>query len=140
MKLANQQIRAELFYEVCDSLTSFASYMRKLVKFRPYDLGFDLYFFIYGQAIDIVRNEGLVSTLKKLNIFKMNIGLESGSDHTLKMMKGKRDSVDVNYAALRKLKEAGIYVYSSFVLGTEFETDSTLRGTIEWIKKSYMKD
>ncbi|WP_121574403.1 B12-binding domain-containing radical SAM protein [Brenneria alni] len=135
VKLANQQIHAELFYEVCDSLTSFASYMRKLVNFRPYDLGFDPYFFIYGQALDIVRNEELVSTLKKLNVFKMNIGLESGSNHTLKMMKGKRDSVDVNYAALRKLKKTGIYVYGSFVLGTEFETESTLRETIEWIKK-----
>ncbi len=135
VRFANQQIHAELFYEVCDSLTSFATYMKKLVKYKPLDLGFDPYFFIYGQALDIVRNQNLENTLKKLNVFKMNIGLESGSDHTLKMMKGKRDSVEVNYAALRKLKDAGVYVYGSFVLGTEFETESTLRETIEWIKK-----
>lgn len=135
VRLANQQIQAELFYEVCDSLTSFAAYMRKLIKHKPDDLGFDPYFFIYGQALDIVRNEDMVSTLKNLNVFKMNIGLESGSNHTLQMMKGKRDSVDVNYTALKKLKESGIYVYGSFVLGTEFETETTLRETTEWIKK-----
>lgn len=135
VKLANQQIQAELFYEVCDSLTSFASYMKKLVDCKPHDLGFDPYFFIYGQSLDIVRNEVLIKTLKDLNVFKMNIGLESGSNPTLKMMKGKRDSVDINYSALQKLKEAGIYVYGSFVLGTEFETESTLRETVDWIKK-----
>lgn len=135
VKFANQQIHAELFYEVCDSLTSFAAYMKKLVQFKPLDLGFEPYFFIYGQALDIVRNKDLIKTLKKINVFKMNIGLESGSDYTLKMMKGKRDSVDANYASLRTLKDAGIHVYGSFVLGTEFESEQTLRETIEWVKK-----
>ncbi|VUS41763.1 hypothetical protein SPARK1531C2_04999 [Klebsiella grimontii] len=135
VRLANKQIQAELFYEVCDSLTSFSKYMEKLVKYKPYDLGFEPYFFIYGQALDLVRNANLGKTLKRLNVFKMNIGLESGSDRTLKMMKGKHDSVEVNYAALKKLKEAGIYVYGSFVLGTEFETDASLKETTKWIKK-----
>lgn len=135
VKLAREQINAELFYEVCDSLTSFAAYMKKLVEYRPHDLDFNPKFFIYGQALDIVRNKSVVNTLKNLNVFKMNIGLESGSDHTLKSMKGKHDSVEANYYALKKLKDEGIYVYGSFVLGTEFESELTLRETIEWIKK-----
>ena len=50
-------------------------------------------------------------------------------------MKGRHDSVENNYAALRMLKGAGIYVYGSFVLGTEVETPATLEETVGWIKK-----
>jgi len=135
VKQANRDINAELFYEVCDSLTSFSSFLRKIEVSKPKNLGFNPKFFIYGQALDIVRNPKLLNTLKNIGVFKINIGLESGCDITLKDMKGSYDSVKNNYFALKELKKKNIFVYGSFVLGTELETRETMMETIIWIKK-----
>ncbi len=63
------------------------------------------------------------------------MGLESGSDRTLKHLKGSHDTVATNYEALRLFKAAGIHVYSSFVLGSQAETTESLRETEVWMKK-----
>ncbi|WP_299082965.1 radical SAM protein [uncultured Ruegeria sp.] len=135
VRTANAQVKSEVFYEVCDSLTSFPRFIRDVVKSKPDDLDFDPMFFIYGQALDIIRNDDLGDLLAELNVFKLNIGLESGCDRTLKHMKGPKDSVEINETALRILKSRGINVYGSFVLGTEPETSETLRTTVDWIKR-----
>lgn len=135
VRAAHAQVQSEVFYEVCDSLTSFPRFIREVCRTRPKDLGFDPSFFIYGQALDIVRNDDLGDLLAELNVFKLNIGLESGCDQTLRHMKGPKDSVEINEAALRVLKQRGINVYGSFVLGTEPETQETLRTTVDWIRR-----
>jgi len=134
VQTANEQVESNVFYEVCDSITSFPTYIDDLVKAKPLDLGFNPIFFVYAQAIDIVKHKDMAKRLKELGVYKVNIGLESGSDITLKQLKGHHDSVENNYGALKLLKEAGIHVYGSFVLGTDYETKATLRETVDWIK------
>ena len=131
---AHRQIGANIFYEVCDSFSSFPRFIDDLIKSMP-NLGFEPKFFVYAQAIDLVRNTKLVSKLKNMGVFRVNIGLESGSDVTIRHMKGKYDSVDNNYRALQMLNDAGIHVYGSFVLGSDAETYGTLRETVAWAKK-----
>ena len=77
----------------------------------------------------------MVEDFQQIGVFRANLGLESGCDETLQHMKGRHDSVETNYAALKMLNEAGIHVYGSFVLGTEAETLETLETTVGWIKK-----
>lgn len=137
---AHKEVSADVFYEVCDSLTSFGSLIDAITEARPQDLGFDPMFFIYGQALDLVRKPDMARILRKLGVFKINIGLESGSNTTLRHMKGKKDSVDINYHALKLVKEQNIHVYGSFVLGTEHETPATLRETVDWIKRIIDED
>jgi len=130
---AHQDVAATVLYEVCDSFTSFPSFIRKLLAARPRDLRFEPQLIVYGQALEIVRHSSLPSMLKDLGVFKVNLGLESGSDTTLRHMKGPDDSVEVNRQALEALHSAGLRTYASFVLGSEAETAETLVETKDWI-------
>jgi|SRR3989344_208517 len=134
-RAAYEQVGANVLYEVCDSLSSFPDFVKGVVKTKPGDLGFDPQFFVYAQALDLVRNPEMVQYFKDMGVFRANVGLESGSNPTLQHMKGRHDSVETNYSALRMLKDAGIHVYGSLVLGTEPETPRTLRETVNWAKK-----
>lgn len=131
---AYKQVGANVFYEVCDSFSSFPALIDGIVRAKP-DLNFDPKFFVYAQAIDLVRKPELVRKFKEMGVFRVNMGLEAGSNRTLKHLKGSHDSVENNYAALQLLKEAGMYVYGSFVLGSDVENPETLRETVEWAKK-----
>ncbi|MBS3099144.1 radical SAM protein [Candidatus Pacearchaeota archaeon] len=132
---AFEQVGANVLYEVCDSFSSFGKFLRGVAKARPSNLRFEPQFFVYAQAVDLVRDPEIVKYFKDIGVFRVNIGLESFSNPTLKHMKGENDSVDKNYRALRMLKEAGIYVYGSLVLGSEAETQQTLRETVEGVRK-----
>jgi radical SAM superfamily enzyme YgiQ (UPF0313 family) len=135
VKNAHEKTGANIFYEVCDSFSSFPSFVHAVADAKPKDLGFEPHFKVYCQAVDLVRNPQLVDELERIGVYKVNIGLESGCDTTLKHMKGQNDSVETNYKALQLLKAKGIHVYGSFVLGTDPETPATLRETVDWVKK-----
>jgi len=132
---AHEKTGANVFYEACDSFSSFPSLIRGIVAAKPTDLGFTPHFFVYCQAVDIVKNPDLARQLKEMGVFRANVGLESGCDVTLKSMKGVHDSVETNYKALQLLREHNLHVYGSFVLGTALETPETLNETVQWVKK-----
>jgi radical SAM superfamily enzyme YgiQ (UPF0313 family) len=131
VKSAYGQVRATSFYEACDSFSSFPGLIKKIVEAKPSNLGFNPEFYVYAQAIDLARHPERVDMLKEMGVFRVNIGLEAMSDRTLRHMKGEKDSVENNYRALELLKDRGIHVYGSFVLGSEAETPETLRETTE---------
>ncbi|MEK6973794.1 MAG: radical SAM protein [Nanoarchaeota archaeon] len=126
VRKAHEQVNATSIYECCDSLSSFPGLIRQLAESRPSDLGFDPEFYVYCQAADLAEHPERVDMLRDIGVFRVNMGLESMSDVTLRDMKGEKDSVDKNYKALQLLKDRGIYVYASFVLGSERETQHTL--------------
>jgi radical SAM superfamily enzyme YgiQ (UPF0313 family) len=132
---AHEQVNANIFYEVCDSFSSFPGLIRDIVTARPKNLGFSPEFFIYAQALDLVKSSKLIVNLKEMGVSRVFIGLESGSDGPLKHMKGNQDSIEVNYGALKLLKRHGIHVYGSFILGTDAETCASLAETVSWVKR-----
>lgn len=134
VKEAHYQIKANIFYEVCDSFSSFPDFIKAVAKAKPKNLDFDPKFFVYAQALDIARKPWILEAMKEMGVFRVNIGLEAGSDVTLKHMKGKHDSVEINTKAIEMLKKAGIYLYGSLVLGSDVETKETLRQTLTWAK------
>lgn len=144
VRSAHEQVKATSFYEACDSLSSFPNLITGIAKAKPYDLGFKPDFFVYCQAADLEKHPERVDMLKDIGVFRVNMGLESMSDRTLKHLKGLNDSVEKNYKALQLLKDKGIHVYGSFVLGSELETTQTLRETTErvcgLIKAGYLCD
>jgi len=131
----NEQVGANVLYEVCDSLSSFPKFLRDVAKSRPNDLDFEPQFFVYARAVDLVRNPDIVKYFQDIGVFRANIGLESFSNPILKHMKSEGDSVEKNYQSLQMLKDAGIHVYGSLVLGSEVETPQTLRETIEGARR-----
>jgi len=131
VRTAHDQVKATSFYEACDSFSSFPELIKRIVKARPSNLKFNPEFYVYAQAIDLAEHPERVDMLKEMGVFRVNMGLESMSDKTLKHMKGERDSVKHNERALQLCKDRNIKVYGSFVLGSEAETPETLRETTE---------
>ncbi len=134
VRQAHAQVGASVFYEVCDSFSSFPGLIDRLAATRP-SLDFEPQFFVYCQAIDLIRKPDLARRLKDLGVLRVNMGLKSGCDITLQHMKGQYDSADNNYRALQLVNEQGLKVYGSFVLGTDPETPETMRETVRWIER-----
>ena len=144
VRAAHAQVNATSFYEACDSFSSFPHLIEKIVCAKPRNLGFDPEFYVYAQAIDLANHPERIDLLKEMGVFRINMGLESMSNKTLKHMKGEKDSVDINSRAIQLLKDKNINVYASFVLGSEAETSVTLHETVtgvcDLIKGGYLCD
>ncbi len=82
-----------------------------------------------------VVTRDLVELLKRINIVSVGMGLESGSDRTLSFLKGNVTVAD-NDKAVRLLKEAGIQVNASFVIGSPDETGAEVMDTFRFIRHS----
>lgn len=131
VRAAYNQVRATSFYEACDSFSSFPGLIKKIAEAKPSDLGFNPEFYVYAQAVDLAKHPERVDMLKEMGVFRVNMGLEAMNNRTLRHMKGEGDSVENNYKTLQLLKDRGIHVYGSFVLGSETETPETLGETAE---------
>ena len=136
VKSAHEQVGANVFYEVCDSFSSFPKLLKEIAESYPKNLGFNPQFFVYAQSRELVKNKDIIKYFKDIGVFRVNIGIESFSDKTLHHMKGIYDNVNNHFSALNMLKNAGIYVYSSLVLGSDAETESTLDETFQGAKKA----
>ncbi len=68
VKEAHRQVGATVFYEVCDSFTSFPGLIEGIVQERP-TLDFTPKFFVYAQAIEVVQRPQLVQLLQKMGVF-----------------------------------------------------------------------
>lgn len=74
--------------------------------------------------------------LKKMNIVSVGMGLESGSDKTLRYLKGQAFKVEKNRQAVEILKKHGIAANASFVIGSPEETVNDILETYKFIKET----
>ena len=74
--------------------------------------------------------------LKEMNIVSVGMGLESGSDKTLRYLKGQAFKVEKNRQAVEISRKHGIAANASFVIGSPYETLSDIMETYEFIKKT----
>ncbi len=80
-------------------------------------------------------DQPLVNMLKEMGVVSVGMGLESGSVNTLKYLKGNV-TVEDNVRAIELLKDAGIQVNASFVIGSPAETEEEIMETYDFIKNS----
>ena len=78
----------------------------------------------------------MVSLLSRMGIVSVGLGLESGDDETLKYLKSNSISVEDGYTAINLLKDAGISVNASFVIGSPYETKEQIMKTYNFINNS----
>lgn len=78
----------------------------------------------------------LAGMLARLGVVSVGMGLESGSDRTLHYLKGTTISVARNTEAITALKDAGVAVNASFVIGSPGETSEQIRETYKFIRNS----
>ena len=76
----------------------------------------------------------ILRLMKKAGCGKIAMGLESGSEKVLKVMKKPID-LSRSIEAVREIKKAGIKVGVSFVIGHVGETGETIKETIKLAKK-----
>lgn len=81
---------------------------------------------------DYIEDETLV-LMKRAGCGKIAMGLESGSEKVLKVMK-KRIDLSRSVKAVQEIKNAGIKVGVSFVIGHVGETEETIQKTIKLAK------
>ena len=81
----------------------------------------------------ICAHPELLPKLKRIGLKMMMIGFESGSQRVLDFLK-KDTAVEQNIKAARLLKENGIMISGSFMLGTPHETKEDVRATIDLVK------
>ena len=75
-----------------------------------------------------------LSLMKRAGCFGIGIGIESGSDRILNLI-NKRTTVGINKRACNYVKEAGLFLHTSFIIGFPGETESEMRETLDFMKK-----
>ncbi len=85
--------------------------------------------------IDFINDE-LASELKKLNIFDMLIGIESGSDRMLALI-DKRFTVEKLLKGVEIIAKNGLHASYSFIVGLPTETEEEFNATIKLMYQIY---
>jgi len=131
-----------LFFEVTDEFLAFKEFIKKVIKEKPFDLkrkGIEMQ--IYARADELIKTpKTTLKILKELNITRVNLGLDSGDNRILKLLRKNLktrdlDPVEINYAAVKFLAENNISIHASFPLGCIGETKQSLNNTLFFIKK-----
>jgi radical SAM superfamily enzyme YgiQ (UPF0313 family) len=81
----------------------------------------------------------LLAKLKKAGCFKINFGIETGSEELLKVMK-KPIPVATSEKAIKMTKEAGIRTSALLIAGNMGETRATINQTVEFLKRAQPDD
>ncbi|MBU4360747.1 radical SAM protein, partial [Patescibacteria group bacterium] len=130
-----------LFYEVADEFLTFQSFIKDIIKNKPFDLREkDIELMIYARADDIVSIPEAIKWLKELNVVRVNLGLDSGDNKILKLLRKNLKAnnlkpTEINYQAVKLLAENNITVHASFPVGCIGETKTSLKNTLNFVKK-----
>jgi len=80
-------------------------------------------------------NEDVLSNMKKAGYYKIVMGIESGSEKTLKFMR-KPVSLEHAKKIIKICNKLGIWTWSTFVIGFPDETKEEIQKTIDFAKNS----
>ncbi len=84
------------------------------------------------QARVNIFNQRLCDVLKRLKVQKIAMGIESGSDSTLKYLKGGNVSVEKNKEAVSLALKNGFKVWPQLIVGAPHETKEDILKTLEF--------
>jgi radical SAM superfamily enzyme YgiQ (UPF0313 family) len=128
---ADNEIKADVYYEVFDSLSSVPMWLKELIANKPEKLS-KKEFFVYAQAKQVTQD--IMDLYKQLGVKMVNMGMDSGDDTMLKRLKGKGDGLELNHNSVKLIKQNGMHTFASFVLGSPGETEQSLQNTKNFIK------
>ena len=115
---------ADFFWDVSDTFTMQRDWVRQFAAEKPavVDFGFQ----VYGRTPDIDCE--MARLLAHIGVFEVFLGLESGSNETLRAAR-KGTNVRSNLRAIRNLNREGIRAVISVIIGLPGESEATLAAT-----------
>ncbi len=132
-----KQTQADHVWITEGTFTSNLNHMRevaKRVRTVKERTGKDFMFYCFARADNLLR-DGVINTLKDMNVKQVFVGYEHADNDLLVKMQ-KNTTEEENLAATIKLDEAGIEVpCAGLVLGTPPETRATLQKTVDFARK-----
>jgi radical SAM superfamily enzyme YgiQ (UPF0313 family) len=84
--------------------------------------------------VEAARDDELLHLMKRAGCQTVMIGLESVNNETLRLW-NKRSSLEKNTEAIRRFNAARIGVHGMFVLGSEMDSLTTVRKTVDFAKR-----
>lgn len=131
---AKEDINANFFYECFDNFTYSTDYLKELLNNRPNPLD-DVNLCVYSSANKI--SQKTCDILRPLGVYLVNLGLDSGDEWGLKLLKGDNVALEDNYHAVNLLTKNNFEMHISFVLmgvGSNKDTRRSLDKTVEFIE------
>lgn len=120
---------AEFFWDVSDTFTMQRDWIRRFAATKP--AGTNIQFQVYGRAPDIT--EEVANLLARIGVYEVFLGLESGSNKTLRASH-KGATVRSNLQAIRNLNREGVRVVISVIIGLPGESEETLSATMDMVE------
>ena len=85
-------------------------------------------------------SEEICQNLKKMNVKGVGFGFESGSENTLRSLKGDNISISIAKKAIELCKEYGFNVSGPFIIGSPCETKEDIMKSIKFFKEQPIED
>jgi radical SAM superfamily enzyme YgiQ (UPF0313 family) len=95
-------------------------------------------YYVAGRTLQI--DEEWAQLFKNMGVYKVEFGIESGSDRVAQYLKTGKSSTEINKKAITILNSHGVGVMASFIAGAPSETKEELQQSkemIRWIQKSH---
>jgi len=117
--------RIDYIVDFSDTLLQDVQWLEALVKAKPD--GLDLHWHVFGRIDEV--NPETISLLRKLPCKHMFVGIESGAPATFNATRKGGGSPEASLEMAKRLKQAGIGLTPSYVIGLPGETKTTLQQT-----------
>lgn len=122
------------FHIVDDNFTFDKNYAKEFLK-RLIALNLDISWATpNGVRVDTLDEE-LLNLMKESGLYLISLGIESGSDRVLRLMK-KNITVEKNREGINLIRSAGIDIAGFFIMGFPGETKADIKKTIRFSLKS----
>lgn len=129
IEILKREYQIDYIYETGDSFTDEPAWLRELAKAKPPSL--NVSWDILSRAN--VINEETVKYLKRIGVYKICIGVETGDSELLRRMNKGHTLEDV-INATKLLRQYEIRLVPSFMCGVAGETKSSLKKTVSLAK------
>jgi anaerobic magnesium-protoporphyrin IX monomethyl ester cyclase len=122
-----KEYKIDYIWEACDTVLSDKDWFSQFAEDKPPDINPA---FLFYARVDEITPE-TVKHLKRVNAYEVFLGVESGDEGMMKSaIKGA--SVRRNLRAAELLRDNGIKIFPSFVLGLPGESNESLKHSIDF--------
>ena len=130
IQIITREYQIDYIYETGDSFTDDPLWQEELAKAKPPSLNLSWEIFSRANVI----NEETVKYLKRIGVYKVFIGVETGDPKLLRRI-NKGHTLDDVINAAKLLKQHEIKLVPSFMCGVAGETKSSIKKTIDFAKR-----